>query len=149
MNMGKKHGQTLDNYLKSRVSVEANSQCWIWSLARDKDGYGVAHVGRKNIRAHRVSYEAFIEQIPEGMGVLHKCDNPPCCNPQHLFLGTNQDNMDDMVIKGRKPRKSHCPQGHPYAEPNLIIESDGSQKCKICKKRRENLRYHEKKKSHD
>lgn len=147
--MTKKYKQPRDVYLKNRVSVESASQCWVWSLARDKDGYGVAHQGKKNIRAHRVSYEVFIGQIPEGMGVLHKCDNPPCCNPEHLFLGNNQDNMDDMVAKGRKPRKIYCPQGHPYTEPNVIFESDGSQKCKICKKKREKLSYAKRKKLHD
>lgn len=143
--MGKKHGQTLDVYLKSRVSVEKISRCWIWSLAKDKDGYGVAHKGKKNIRAHRISYEAFIGQIPEDMGVLHKCDNPSCCNPQHLFLGTNQDNMNDMVSKGRKPRKTHCHLGHEYSGGNIVFEIDGSRRCRTCKRKRENVRYHNKK----
>lgn len=78
--------------------------CWIWIGSKDKDGYGRI-CGRTNykhwnMKAHRVSYEYFIGQI-NGLQVLHKCDNPSCINPNHLFLGTQQENIADMMRKGR------------------------------------------------
>jgi hypothetical protein len=81
--------------------------CWEWTATRDSDGYGRILVGsrsdgtRQNARAHRVSYLLNCGSIPSGMEVLHKCDNPPCVRPDHLFLGTVDDNMKDMVAKKR------------------------------------------------
>lgn len=139
--MAKIYKRPIKEYLEKRIRKEVQSDCWIWLLAKDKNGYGVAHKGRKNFRAHRVSYEAFIGYVPPHLYVLHRCDNPPCVNPDHLFLGTNQDNMDDMVLKGRKPRKTHCPQGPPYVSGNICYETDGSRKCKKCKSIREKKSY--------
>lgn len=76
--------------------------CWIWAAARTKTGYGTVGVGNgKTSQAHRVSWELCVGPIPDGMQVLHKCDNPPCVNPDHLFIGTNDDNMKDRKAKGR------------------------------------------------
>jgi len=80
--------------------------CWLWTAALNKNnGYGVIGLGGRghaNTKAaHRVSYKLHIGPIPEKLYVLHKCDNPPCVNPDHLFLGTQLDNMDDMIAKGR------------------------------------------------
>ena len=77
--------------------------CWIWDLkGRTKDGYAFGTWPPKKRRtAHRISYEAHIGPIPEGMMVLHKCDVRDCVNPEHLFLGTQIDNVHDMMDKGR------------------------------------------------
>lgn len=78
--------------------------CWEWQASRVAEGYGQTRVGHGNQRrAHRVAYELTYGPIPEGMCVLHRCDNPPCCNPEHLFLGTIADNNADMHRKGRHP----------------------------------------------
>lgn len=75
--------------------------CHPWTAARDR-GYGKFTIrGKGQFRAHRLAYELTIGPIPEGLNVLHHCDNPPCCNPAHLFLGTQQDNVNDMYAKGR------------------------------------------------
>jgi len=91
-----------DKLFWSKVAITADdNQCWLWKGGKSSSGYGnVGRRGRQE-RAHRVawSYPNYI--IPEGMFVCHSCDNPACCNPKHLFLGTHQDNVNDMWAKGR------------------------------------------------
>lgn len=74
------------------------------------DGYGIIGFQAKHMRAHRASYLCRVGDIPGGAWVLHRCDNPTCINPAHLFLGTHQDNMTDMVKKDRSARGSGLPQ---------------------------------------
>jgi hypothetical protein len=83
------------------AKIYKTQTCWIWTGALIPKGYGM--IGKDGGRelAHRVAYELFIGPIPEGMFVLHRCDNRRCVNPKHLFLGTNTDNMQDMIAKGR------------------------------------------------
>lgn len=82
--------------------------CWIWSGSTSIGGYGsFGWPGKtwkdwKSRRAHRVSYEFYVGPIPPGLDVLHKCDNPPCVRPSHLFLGTDFDNQQDALKKGRR-----------------------------------------------
>ena len=79
--------------------------CWLWlGAVHNRQGYGFLKVGRRQTYAHRASYEAFIGKIPAGLHVCHRCDVTCCVNPSHLFLGTNRDNVDDKVRKGRQAR---------------------------------------------
>lgn len=84
------------------------TSCWLWIGHQDKFGYGrftvTSEDGQKHLRAHRYSYEMAYGKIGEGLNVCHKCDNPPCVNPAHLFLGTHQDNVKDKIQKGRQAR---------------------------------------------
>jgi hypothetical protein len=75
--------------------------CWGWVGGKTKDGYGHFSVNKKSVLSHRFSYELHFGKIIDDMSVLHRCDNPPCCNPEHLFLGTQKDNMQDCKKKGR------------------------------------------------
>lgn len=75
--------------------------CWYWTGYLNTRGYGVVRVGRKTALAHRFSYSIHKGEIPNGLFACHRCDNPSCINPDHIFLGTNQDNMNDMKLKGR------------------------------------------------
>jgi len=83
--------------------VDKSSDCWEWTASRLPAGYGRFSVNRKIITAHRAAYLLSCGAIPNGLHVLHKCDNPPCVNPDHLFLGTAKDNMRDKAAKGRQP----------------------------------------------
>lgn len=91
-----------------RVAKASSDACWHWQGTVDKRGYGavaakhfVGRLGWKLHRAHRVAYALTFGGVPEDLAVLHRCDNPPCCNPAHLFLGTIADNNRDMREKGR------------------------------------------------
>jgi HNH endonuclease len=85
---------------KSKIDV-VHSGCWNWFATRNTCGYGVFCFRGKNQLAHRVSWLIHKGHIPNGRYVLHRCDNPRCVNPDHLFLGTQTDNMRDAVRKGR------------------------------------------------
>ena len=95
------------------ANKSTGDKCWEWTgiRAKKRGGYGMFSFRGKNLRAHRVAYEHYRGAIPHGKWVLHSCDNPPCVNPQHLFLGDNGTNMRDAVAKGRHvpPRGEKCP----------------------------------------
>jgi hypothetical protein len=86
---------------------EDTNGCWIWQRARNNQGYGVLGLKGKIVLAHRFSYEKFKEHIPDGFLVCHQCDNPACVNPDHLWLGTDKDNQQDGLRKGRGRRGIH------------------------------------------
>lgn len=92
-----------DNQIKNFFSkVERNEAgCWIWIAGRSTTGYGKFNLSGRAVGSHIVSRMIFSGAIPKGMNVCHKCDNPLCVNPDHLFTGTQQDNLNDMVSKGR------------------------------------------------
>ncbi len=85
----------------SKIASKGVNDCWKWKGHILVSGYGGVKWKSKNVRAHRLAWELTHGKIPDGMCVLHTCDNPPCCNPNHLFIGTHQENMQDMVNKKR------------------------------------------------
>lgn len=87
--------------IESRSIPEPNSGCWLWEKSLDRGGYGVIRPDYVLLRAHRLSYEIYNGVADERLYVLHRCDVRCCVNPEHLFLGTHADNMQDMVRKGR------------------------------------------------
>ena len=113
---------------KRRYRVDSSTGCWNWVGYKDKDGYGSINDWKDGMktdtRAHRFSWELYNGDIPKGILVLHKCDNPRCVNPKHLFLGTQQDNMDDMRLKGRKVYTTppvHIGEDNPMAKLTCAI----------------------------
>ena len=96
-----KINDTLANRL-AKQSVVTERGCVEWTGDRTDRGYGRISINYKTKRVHRVSYELHFGPIPDELCVLHRCDNPPCFNPEHLFLGTNKDNTQDMLRKGRR-----------------------------------------------
>lgn len=84
------------------VNVAGRNDCWNWLAYKNRDGYGNFNgEGKKKWNAHRVSYIIANGEIPDGVCVCHKCDNPSCVNPAHLYLGTHAQNMRDMRVRGR------------------------------------------------
>jgi hypothetical protein len=91
----------------SSFVIDNSTGCWNWIMQKDRKGYGkIGYCGTPR-GAHRVSYELHCGEIPKGMHVLHRCDNPSCMNPAHLFLGSNAVNMADRNAKGRQQRGSN------------------------------------------
>jgi hypothetical protein len=90
----------------------------------------------RNYYAHRVAYELFVGPVPDGMFVCHRCDNPPCCNPAHLFIGTAKDNAVDSSNKERRSRQriTHCKLGHEFTAANtrVRVNGNGRRECREC-----------------
>jgi hypothetical protein len=93
---------TMHTFFENRVIVGLTTGCWLWKGSVNNWGYGRTITPQSTERAaHRISWDLYKSAIPEGLSVLHQCDTPRCCNPDHLFLGDGEDNMRDMAAKGR------------------------------------------------
>lgn len=108
----------------SKVDVRAPGDCWEWMCGKRRGGYGGFSLNRKTVRAHRVAYELAHGPIEKGLLVRHKCDNPACCNPNHLEVGTNADNMADMVARGRSLKGPENPKSKLSEADVLKIRDD-------------------------
>ena len=87
-------------FIRANIII-TESDCWEWQRSRDQRGYGLVTRSCGESRIHRLSYKLHKGDIPTGMLICHTCDNPPCCNPEHLFAGYASDNANDAVAKGR------------------------------------------------
>ncbi len=138
----------LEERFWSFVHFEPNSGCWLWAGSCDKRGYGqirAATRGPKSLRyATHVSLEIHGRQLKAGEGACHTCDNPPCVNPDHLFGGTQKQNIHDCIAKGRnskppvckvgaRPLKMVCVNGHSLTGENIYLRPDGYRTCRLCR----------------
>lgn len=131
--------------------VTKTEGCWEWHTGKGVKPkaygnitlYGGPYEGLKCVSAHRASWIIHYGDIPDGVVVRHDCDNPSCVNPRHLRLGTQSQNIQDAVDRGRKQsgyalyqrRKTHCPQGHPYNEENTTVSfynGRANRHCRVC-----------------
>ena len=103
--------KTILQRFEEKFTPEALTGCWLWTAACQPSGYGHMVLNGKVTTAHRISYELYVSEIPDGMFVLHRCDVKLCVNPKHLFLGTQKENMLDMSAKGRADYKHRGPLG--------------------------------------
>jgi HNH endonuclease len=114
----KPHPWTVERLLGRLDESTGPDRCWQW-LGATRNGYGKiicqADHKRTYVTAHRLAWELFNGPIPPGLDVLHRCDNPACCNPAHLFLGTHSDNMRDREAKGRH----NAPRGSNHGRAKL------------------------------
>ena len=115
--------------------VKKTQDCWIWTASRTDRGYGSFGLDGKVRRAHRVAYELAVGPIPDGMSILHACDNPPCVNPAHLRVGTQVQNMADELVRGRNHNaaKDRCVHGHAFTEGNTYVTPNGRRNCRTCR----------------
>lgn len=106
--------------------VKKTEDCWLWTRTKNAEGYGHFKFNGKTAKAHRISYMLTFGEIPNGLIVCHKCDNPSCVNPDHLFVGTNKDNSLDCASKKRCYMGGKPPKPEPGEKnPNSILnESD-------------------------
>ena len=95
---------------KVDIKDDANA-CWEWQGAKKPKGYGNVRINKKYLLTHRVAFELAVGEIPDGMMVCHICDNPSCCNPAHLMLGTAKSNYADMLLKNRQQFKKNAARG--------------------------------------
>lgn len=131
------------------------SGCWLWLGERFQSGYGRLRERGRYIRAHRWAYERFIGPIPPGLQVNHTCDTPPCVCPDHLYVGTQHENMADSVARRRhfNAEKTHCPRGHPYQGDNLYRRESSNRdknpgvnrKCRQCRRIQARILYRKRK----
>lgn len=122
--------------LKRRL-VKTSAGCIVWTGATSDFGHGVIGNGGKGeglSRTHRVAWRIAFGEIPDGMLVLHRCDNPPCCNPEHLFLGTPADNVHDMMAKGRDKFFTNVKLSHDDVRAIRKAAADGETSPFIAKR---------------
>lgn len=127
------------NSIKDNCLVDKNG-CLIWQGSfqfsgkkRDVPYPNIGHRG-KTWRGNRLVWTLVNGPIPEDKNVCHSCDNTKCLNPDHLWLGTHSENMQDKISKNRDHNlvKTHCSQGHPFSGDNLIIRKSGARSCRQC-----------------
>lgn len=107
-----------------RCLFRTDTGCWIWKFHTNRAGYPYGTEFRKNVAIHRRAYELWHGPIPKGLYVCHRCDTPPCCNPDHLFAGTNSENMTDAFNKGRVHAGTRAPLAKLNADQVRRIRVD-------------------------
>jgi hypothetical protein len=116
-----------------KISPEPMSGCWLWIGHMSGRGYGVAHLKKKRLGAHRAVYEELVGKIPSGLEVDHLCRNRICVNPQHLEPVTKRTNILRGVGMGaRHARATACPRGHEYTTGNYYPRRGGGRNCRPC-----------------
>jgi len=125
--MKKKYADDPWKYFEDRIDFNGpnilDSKCWIWSMKLNNEGYGSAFLYGQSYSAHRATYLLFNGAIADGMYICHKCDNPSCVNPDHLWSGTPQENTDDMIKKGRDKKAIGLNQPNALNLGREIIDS--------------------------
>jgi hypothetical protein len=118
-----------------RNVVMSESGCWLWQQKIHKTGYGHVKLHRRTYLAHRVSYQAFVGPIPEGLELDHLCRVRHCVNPEHLEPVTTRENLArSLNFIGVNIAKTRCAQGHPFNDENTRWLPTGGRECRICRR---------------
>lgn len=122
----------------SKVDRREDDECWPWIAASaDRAGYGVFKLHGRSLRAHRVALALSLGIVPDGLLTMHRCDNPPCCNPKHLIVGTSKENTADMLTKGRN-NFTPCDSAHfnigEWRARNLPFKGSSHPMAKLTEK---------------
>lgn len=126
-----KEGKPMNDLIRADLfwaKVEKTQDCWEWMASIDHRGYGKFAVGRRILGAHRVAWELHHGAIPDGLFVCHRCDNPRCVRPVHLFLGTAADNSRDMCAKGRVQSGA---QHHTQRQPDRVARGEQGSNARL------------------
>lgn len=122
--------------LINRIAYQEETGCWNWTGGTQWDGRGVSQLMGKTYTAPRISAWLWLGWRPEsGLWVLHKCDNPRCFNPKHLYLGTAKDNARDALVRGRNAlsKRTHCNNGHEFTADSVVDwKGRRGRVCKVC-----------------
>lgn len=114
-------------------NIEKTETCWLWKKSKDSCGYGQFYLNGKVRRSHRISYELYKGEIPQGLQLDHLCRVRHCCNPEHLEVVTNQENSVRGLGGYHNKIKTHCPRGHEYSGNNLRVYRN-YRHCRTCAK---------------
>lgn len=135
----RQHASSVEDRFWSHV--DKTGDCWLWTGARSSDGYGSFKPDTRRsspnrsrpVRAHRFVAKCVFGMFDERLLVLHSCDTPLCVRPEHLRLGSHQDNVDDRSARGRSfnEQKTHCMRGHEFTEENTIMHG-AWRVCRAC-----------------
>jgi hypothetical protein len=149
-------GSIADRFWSKVDKAPSSNGCWLWTATKDRRLYGRFWNDGNRFGAHRTAWELTRGPIPPGLYVLHHCDTPPCVNPEHLFIGTQTDNMRDMAAKGRaspipariaglmRMQRLACKSGHLFTPENTgkRSRSSGGRFCRACDRAKQRLCRH-------